>query len=32
VLNSPRFERIIDRITGSVLVSFGVVVAAESRF
>lgn len=32
VLNSPRFERIVDRITGSVLVTFGVVVASESRF
>jgi threonine/homoserine/homoserine lactone efflux protein len=32
ILNSPRFERIVDRITGSILVTFGVVVAAESRF
>jgi threonine/homoserine/homoserine lactone efflux protein len=32
ILNSPRFERLIDRITGSILVTFGVVVASESRF
>jgi threonine/homoserine/homoserine lactone efflux protein len=32
ILNSPRFERIIDRVTGSVLIAFGVVVASESRF
>jgi threonine/homoserine/homoserine lactone efflux protein len=32
ILDSPRFERIIDRITGSILVTFGAVVAAESRF
>jgi threonine/homoserine/homoserine lactone efflux protein len=32
ILNSPRFEKIIDRVTGSVLVAFGVVVASESRF
>jgi threonine/homoserine/homoserine lactone efflux protein len=31
-LNSPRVERIIDRVTGSILVTFGVVVATESRF
>jgi threonine/homoserine/homoserine lactone efflux protein len=31
-LNSPRVERIIDRVTGSILVTFGIVVAAESRF
>lgn len=32
VLRSPQFERIIDRVTGSILVAFGAVVAAESRF
>jgi threonine/homoserine/homoserine lactone efflux protein len=31
-LNSPRVERIIDRVTGSVLIAFGAVVASESRF
>jgi threonine/homoserine/homoserine lactone efflux protein len=31
-LHSPRVERIIDRVTGSILVAFGVVVATESRF
>ena len=31
-LNSPRVERIVDRITGSVLIAFGAVVASESRF
>ena len=31
-LNSPRVERIIDRVTGSILVGFGAIVASESRF
>jgi threonine/homoserine/homoserine lactone efflux protein len=31
-LNSPRVERIVDRVTGSVLIAFGAVVASESRF
>jgi threonine/homoserine/homoserine lactone efflux protein len=31
-LNSPRVERIIDRVTGSVLIAFGAVVASESQF
>jgi threonine/homoserine/homoserine lactone efflux protein len=31
-LNSPRVERIIDRVTGSILIAFGAVVASESRF
>lgn len=31
-LGSPRVERIVDRVTGSILVTFGIVVAAESRF
>jgi threonine/homoserine/homoserine lactone efflux protein len=31
-LNSPRVERIVDRITGSVLIAFGALVASESRF
>jgi threonine/homoserine/homoserine lactone efflux protein len=31
-LNSPRVERVVDRITGSVLIAFGAVVASESRF
>jgi threonine/homoserine/homoserine lactone efflux protein len=32
ILNTPRFGRIVDRITGSILVAFGIVVASESRF
>jgi threonine/homoserine/homoserine lactone efflux protein len=31
-LNSPRVERIVDRVTGSILIAFGAVVASESRF